>query len=337
MNPPFIPKIFDRSQEVLIPDGFNSVKLSLDGSMQSDLNWKEAIELARHFQSQGLYLFWEISLGLFSSLTFPLSHSSQHLALKLSLEHFRELIWNEFREKTIGLSLYRGSADFSADFPWDEEQRSNFQEWKKEKNLDEEQLIRFFCRNAAIEYLNLLARDLPDGLMPFLLLDAAPFPDAWIYTQLIHAEIFDHFQLMVKNSPYPCTTYSWEKGNYINGCIGASNTEFHEIPLPKVGVCLPSHESICYKKQLVLQEAFKNLVEKRCFFRVIPEMFLTSEWNELDYLLVDLETLSYEGKRKLQGFNAAGGIIIPLVGDNDVDIQQLSSYSKIEGIGKGSL
>ncbi len=47
-------------------------------------------------------------------------------------------------------------------------------------------------------------------------------------------------------------------------------------------------------------------------YRIIPETYLTTEWHGLDYLIVDPDSLSSQGFRKLQGFCAAGGTIVSL-------------------------
>lgn len=70
----------------------------------------------------------------------------------------------------------------------------------------------------------------------------------------------------------------------------------------KIGFLLPSRQDL----------TFKELVEKGVNIRVIDEVYLTSEWDGLDYLLVDPDFMEREVVRKLKGFAAAGGIVVSL-------------------------
>ena len=113
----------------LVPEGYPIVKLTLDGTLKSDLDWSEQKEAAWQYIEQGLRLFWEVDLGIVSRLTHSLSNESQRMSLQLSLEHFLKTMWSEFSEHSEGVSLYRGSYDFSKGMIWDEALKENFKEW----------------------------------------------------------------------------------------------------------------------------------------------------------------------------------------------------------------
>lgn len=106
-----------------VPPKFDAVCLKIDGTIRSNLSWAKEIEVARRYVEQGLRLFWEIDLGLFDRLERPLSDQGQFQSLALSLEHFRDSVWKQFRHETIGLSIYRGNLDFSEGYPWDPDQQ----------------------------------------------------------------------------------------------------------------------------------------------------------------------------------------------------------------------
>lgn len=69
-----------------------------------------------------------------------------------------------------------------------------------------------------------------------------------------------------------------------------------------IGFLLPSDK----------EEPYKALLEKGHRIRLVEEAFLISEWQGLDYLVVDPEFLNNEAVRKLRGFNAAGGRVVSL-------------------------
>jgi hypothetical protein len=57
-------------------------------------------------------------------------------------------------------------------------------------------------------------------------------------------------------------------------------------------------------------EGLDALKKRSISFKLIAESQLTSQWDGLDYLLYSPTGLSTQGKRKLQGFCAAGGTVV---------------------------
>jgi hypothetical protein len=325
---PFIPKIYEGSLNLPIPSGFNAVRIKLDGSSKADLNWEKERALAQRLLSEGYALFWDIDLGLFNRLTMPLDNQAQFLSLTLTLEHFRDTLWQEFRLKTLGVSIFRGSLDFSDGFTWDAQQISNLKHWIKnifqeeiqfEKEtslflnsfdqLDLEtlskspqglQLRRLFCRDAAVEYLALLATRLPDALPCYLFLDASSMANPLWEAQLLNPEKFDHLNLALKGNSLPWNVWRW----------GESQIEQEERTLPHVGICFPPTEMYRLEHYTGLEKALESLISNGLPFRVIAENHLITCWQGLDYLIFIPEGLSSQGKRKLQGFCAAGGTVV---------------------------
>lgn len=70
----------------------------------------------------------------------------------------------------------------------------------------------------------------------------------------------------------------------------------------KIGFLLPSNGD----------QAFEQILARNIEPRAIAEIFLVSEWDGLDYLVVDPAHLNKEALRKLRGFCAAGGIVVSL-------------------------
>lgn len=285
------PRIFD-SNELTVPEGFNTVIIRMDGRINSDLDWKGAAVQAAKAIENGLAILWEINLGLFDQLKLPLESQTQFLSLTLSLEHFRDTLWKEFSYHSIGLILYRGSADFSQFFQDDSDQLGHFEEWLNEhfstKYKNRSELAAFFFRDVAVEYLSLLAMRLPEFIPAYLALDASSLTIER-QLQLLNPDRFDLFQLIIKGSELPFKV------------VG------DEI---KVGVCLPLMDCYDPDQWRGIEEAIRQLREKSIPYKLISESRLITRWEGLDYLIFAPEGLSSQGKRKLQGFCAAGGTVV---------------------------
>ncbi len=319
--------------------GFNAVKVTINGQLQSHLNWKAERELAISLVEQGYALFWEIEMGFFSDLSMPLVNQTQYLSLGLSLDYFRDTLWKEFKHHSLGLVLYRGQADLSQSFPWDKQQMDNLRDWLRDRflnkdiftcetqltisNFDEielsfllqseigKHLVRLFCRDVTVEYISLLASRLPDALPCYMLLDVSLIDNPLWQVQLLHPECFEKLNLAVKGSFLPLQAMGWRSSSPY-GIIASES-----IPIPfhqeaTIGVCLPSMEMCRPSQYEGLEEALRYLLAKNLPFRLISENHLTSEWDGLNELLYVPAGLSPQGKRKLQGFCAAGGTVITL-------------------------
>lgn len=327
----------------IVPQGFDSVLISLDGTVKADLSWRKEQEAAKNYVNQGFRIFWKIDLGLSRGLDQALGNRTQFLALTLSLEHFCKTLWKEFRKETVGLNLYDGSLDFSAKYVWDEEQIANMQEWMEDhfgsidtfiqetaieiKSFKEilpaklqqsdlgKELLRFFCRDAMAEYLNLLTGSVPDTLSFFLMLDASEITSDFLLAGLLNKEHFPRFHLVVKRR-HPFFReeilggeLAWESEVQEKGMIGKVFKESSFVK-PRLGFCLPS-QSLCRPSlALSLSQAFIYLQKQQKSFRIIPEVDLAAEWEGLDCLIIDTQLVNIQFKRKLQGFCAAGGTVV---------------------------
>lgn len=321
---------------VEIPDGYQAVIIPLQASIKADLDWKNEKEWASQLIEKGFSIFWELQLGLFSGLPRSLSNKTQFLSLGLSLEHFLQNIWEAFQAHTIGVSLYKGDADFSRDFPWDEEYHSQFQQWLEEKFDDVEKLnsilkspvqsfseadprntwplASLFCRNAAADYLDLLAGHMSQILPLYALLDATAVPDLSWQMQMLAKEKFPRFELGVRGSHIGHFALDWTKEDSL---LVPSRNE-------QVGLCLPIAEDKSHYENL--SRAAEALNVRKIPFRTIPESQLTQEWDGLDVLFVLPESVSVEGKRKLMGFCAAGGQVVSM--GNDLGLPEEISFQK---------
>lgn len=330
--------IFDaQTLDEEVPSGFNSVRILLDATLKADLLWQKERLAAEKYIRKGFRIFWDIQLGL-SELSLPIGNQSQFLSLSLALEHFRDTLWKEFRQQSIGLCIYRGSANFSLTFLWNEEELSNLRDWLKEIFIDinsfvsetvciassfaeinvlnlsstreGERLIALYCRDVMGRYLELLSDCLPDTLQCHALLDIQSVSDTLLQVQLTTKERFSGINLGIRGPHFNDNVLGWEGSPGELGVLARDLAAASESNHVRVGVCLPSMRQYLPGKWKGLKDAIDDLKEKNTIFRAIPEVSLTTEWDGLDYLIVSSQNLSAQGQRKLQGFQAAGGIVI---------------------------
>lgn len=335
-------KIFDSNFPYeKVPSGFDAIKITLDGSLKSDLSWNEPKEEARELIKCGHKIFWEMDLGIFSGLKKPLSYNSQFLSFKLSLEHFTDKLWSEFKDNTVGIALFRGNADFSDGYLWDEDQEDNLQGWIEEKFIDlfslnhelesqfetwseighdlmwrslpGNQLLQLYCRDILAEYFAMLANQLPYGIQASLLLDTQGFSDPVHLATVLSKEHFPHLTLGIKGDLLPMKEFSWEDvTSSAPFFIGRQLPMEEPLVSPITGVCLPSLSFFKPSEYKKLRVGIDRLALNNVKYRIIPEELLTSEWEGLDYLIVSPENLTFQGKRMLMGFCAAGGTVVNL-------------------------
>lgn len=306
---PFVPIIYEGSIDK-VPERFNAIVIQLDGRMRADLAWNEAKQVAFEAIQKGLFILWEIDLGILSQLPFPLDHQSQYAALRLSLEHFRDAIWKEYHEHSLGVSLYKGTGDFSAHFQWNDSYVENLKEWEKERS-SEIDVLSIFCREVVVEYIALLSSCLPDTILKYLEIEIPEGSDLLWEAQVFDPEAFEQFNLIIKNGSLPLQGIGWGKSLPWGYC-GSVLPLFNGREEEKVGLCLPAQNKyniqVCYE----LEKILKGLMSSKVSFRLISEDHLTTEWDGLDEIIYIEKGLSGQGRRKLQGFTAAGGTVRPV-------------------------
>lgn len=293
-----------------VDKAFNAIALKLDGTTSSHLEWGQARLQAEELVKKGCKLFWELDLGLFHDLKRPLNYQTQYLSLELSLKHFRDYIWKEFGSNSLGVCLYKGSADLSQNFHWEADQISHYEEWKKQQDFEDQDdayLKPLFCQNLCLDYLQLLTHSMPDEILMFLLMDDG-ISDLSLALSLLHPERYHRFQVALKNSRLPQRSIGWEQASPY-GFIGTKPQILDQKKSP-LGICLPALSSSQRKDFKRIAEIIEILEKQNHSFRLIPESFLLSEWDELSELIVITHSMQPQGIRKLKGFHAAGGKII---------------------------
>ncbi len=318
---------------------FNTLTIRINGSLRSDLNWSAAKSRAEEAIAKGFALFWDIHLGLFDDLTLPLGNQTQFLSLGLSLDHFKDTLWKDYADHSVGLSIYRGGADFSQKFKWDDDQVGHLQEWVKEHFPDQEKfaemagqldagslepgdllrspsgrsILALFCRDVAVEYLTMLAMRLPDSLPCYLFLDAGSLKsDPLKQLQLLNPDRFDCLNLALNGVTLPFKAWGWQSTVLSEGYSGIAPRKMSTGIEENIGICLPLMNCVHPGHWLDFEPALAFFIEKSLPVRLISESHLITRWDGLDALLFNPKGLSSQGKRKLQGFCAAGGLAVSM-------------------------
>ncbi len=268
----------------------NILTIYLDARLNATLDFQKEKELAREAVLNGSRLIFEIDFGLFSNLTKSLSHSSQCLSFKLSLDHFKNFIFEEFQDHIEEICLYKGLLNFSNDALFDDELLLNFKEWQKERaiNVDDIWSRALFCRDVFVEYLQIITENMPDSMLFSLWLGCKTVTDPLFYALLTQREVYQRLHLKLIDNPHAHDTSS------------------------RFAICLPSKDIVSKSDYEGLEPVFQLFQENNASYRLIPESMLITEWDLVDYLFVLSHTIKQKGKRKLQGFAAAGGIVVAI-------------------------
>ncbi|MCB1119523.1 MAG: hypothetical protein KDK65_06150, partial [Chlamydiia bacterium] len=242
----------------------------LDGGLESSLKWEVPREEGK--------ILYHLDLGLFDRLKFPLEHQAQFQSLALAVEQFVDTVWLPRRNRTLGVLLYQGTLDFSS--------------LVGGSYLD--------ARDRCYDFLNTLAKRIPDKLPACLSFRVPESMPALQVAQLISADLVEHFTLFLNGCPFPHAHGIWDKDD-----------TYH---FPQIQDALPATAILFPPASVTAEEAFAPLEPlftqlHNTPYRLINEEHLTEQWHGLDHLYVSESGLTPQGRRKLQGFQAAGGTL----------------------------
>lgn len=329
---PIFPKVFTpKNLTSIIPEGFDTISIYCNGRTDSTLDWREQKLLAKKYVEAGLQIFWELDLGLFTQLKAPLLDQTQFYSLELSLKHFREMLWTEFRDQTIGLSLYKGTLAFEDYWIWDQKQIESFQSWLRDvffnvaefqietkiqifdwtdatpallnSNAEGKKLLQLFCRNSAVEYVEMLAEQLPADLAVCMIFEEGRGLNSLLQARTLAKDRFERIMRV--------------------DLSGGINTNLYNEKAV-IGICLPPMNYNKPSQYEGLEDSIKWLEEHEMSLRFVSEPYLTTDWHNLDYLLVVPNGITPLTMRKLRGFCVAGGVVV-VVGEVPASYMELSS------------
>lgn len=269
-------------------------KIVLDGKIHSSLDWSKEIDLAHKAISEGTPLFWYLDLGLFKELKAPLSDKLQFSSLSLAIDQFYDKIWTQFGDKSCAVSIYQGSGRFDQLFEWDQSLLFEYEGWKSELNemeFTESEGKQIFAAHRAFDFFELLSNSVPEDPLFSVEIDGSEITSLFLLGQTLSSEISQNIKVIL-----------------VNGMADLQQDS-------PIGIVLPEISHVTKKGQNLWEKVSQEMVKRKIAFRILSETFIINKWEGLDFLLVDPQTLSPSGPRKLQGFSAAGGEVITLTED----------------------
>lgn len=302
---PFFPKICqEKRPQDLAP--YNVATVFLDCGLSSSLDWSLAKEEATRLTQSGKALLWDLGFGLDDT---SVCHQAALSSFLLAVRSFTEELFLPFQEETFGACLYRGLPLGS--FKWNAQHEEAFTDWQEEYGAfpmaKELYQMEYFS-----EYLHRLAAALPEEALPFALFKM-PLLSPALLAQLLSRQHFSYLYLGLQNQDLP---------------IGPFNPETEKA---RVGVTLPLHSHCLEKSVQALDACIQELRKQKISFRLVSESHLTECWDGLDDLILFSEFLSAQGRRKAQGFAAAGGRLV--VQGPPLELAQEISWEEFRGRG----
>ncbi len=167
-----------------------------------------------------------------------------------------------------------------------------------------------------IEYVRSLAARLPEQALAFVYLETDLFKDPLSYFRALSGIHLGHLIPIVQSKwlrrfPYALPALSWQ----------GEGSAFEAEQRVSKAICLPERGG---------EGALLHLIEelKETPFRVIPELHLTLEWEGVETLYAAKTTLGLQTRRKLSGFEAAGGKVVIVDHRDDEAVPQLQETSQ---------
>jgi hypothetical protein len=269
--------------QTCIQDAYNTYYIVLPCSIHSDLNWEKEKLFAQKVLEQGSKILWGLDFHL-ENKKFPLEHKMQFTAFKLAVQTFVDTLYTDFSQNTLGVCLYKGSADL-------------IKGAQQIEDLDK-----------LVSFLSLFFTYLPDSIRPFVFLDAKNIDNPYDFFQFFSKERFTYFTLIIKNHPlfpYHCFSSIHDKHSpYSLGYIGP-NYRPQKFKIPDLGIAIATQKNPVVKKQV--NAVFSFLQDYP--LRVIDINYLI-EIDQLNQVIIFDQTLNSINRRHIMGFCAAGGKVI---------------------------
>lgn len=261
--------------------GFNAINIYLDGRPSCDLSWDSAESEIETALNLGARLSFEIDLGIVGNLRDPTGYFSRGIAIST----FEERIYKKYKEEIISIILYRGNGYIK----------------------DEES--RVASVDLLMQYLHRVGASLIDDIPLVALFDFRDVEKPSHQAELLSRSFFPYILPGVKGALIDFHGFGWE-GEGSLGYIGSKLPTVSVRQSASLGIVVP--ESMSYD---LFDQTIDLLHQRKIPYSTFPEHLMIDHWHGLDYILVFSETITAEGRRMLQGFNAAAGQVVA-VGDS---------------------
>lgn len=347
----FLP-IIASSKNAFIQGYHNTVLLPVDLTLSSPLQFAKVMEDAEKFKSEKTKIVWDLKFGFFQERVSLHMESFQNAFLR-ALECFLEEVHPKFVEETIGVILFRGDADLSTHFSYNDYHILQFTEFLEDifpsvsamletpsvftgfdslnfEMLDTscftKHLKNLYCHHFFSNYLHKIAALLPDGVLPFVFYDTKSIEKSSFLSQIFSKKRYTHLHLILENQNIPLADISLEPSLKASGYLLDKKVKLQAFEMPTIGLILPNDKELLYSTHLQINEALDKLAEKGVSYRIVPEFLVTESWEGLDALIFLKRSLSSNGKRILQGFCVTGGNLIYL--DEPLHLENETSFEK---------
>lgn len=325
------PIIAETGYEFAKGPNFNTLNIYLDGRPSSDLSWESLESEIATALKLGAKLSFEIDFGFFderAQLRDPASFFSRGIAVN----SFEERVYKPYKEQIAAIILYRGSGNFRESICQDAALYADFLDWRLEffGNVDiTNQMFRLFSMELFMHYLHRLAAPLIDDIPLLALFDLADCMRPSYQAELLSKSFFPYIIPGVKSSSIDFNGFGWQgRGNL--GYIGHKPLPLIEADPPTLGIVIPEMGRVPYD---LFDKTIKYLLENGVAYRVFPESLMIENWHGLDQILVFSDTVSQEGRRMLQGFNAAAGQVVTVGEALDlIDEIEIEKFIRSRGI-----
>lgn len=311
----------------------NVVKIAVDLSVSSDLSFSRLVKQAKQVEESGLFIFWELDFKLASSES--VEKTTLLLSQKLAIEEFVKQLFIPFEQACFGASVYKGVLSQLPAFLNLSLSDENFREFLRTKGLSEQELEEAFSKSnlenitlldaekAAWSYTELLAFKqslllaylyelmayFPENIRLFILSDLRQFTTMAQQLRLSLADDFEFFSLALQGANNLCApigalawdSFKMEGQDYLFSLNSTTLDKAFLVP-----------RAIDWRADTMhkLSEFCGYMRQKNQSYRFISEAFFIDEWEGLDELWLDKNMLdSALVRRKIQGFQAAGGSI----------------------------
>ncbi len=255
------------------------VEITLSALPKDDLVWKEECQLAMRSEE----VLWRFDFGIDPVLE-PLTDESLFQQRALGLLAFVKNVYPLFAKVSKGVVLASSALYRKIDA------RDAYEE--ELPGLQEPLRSHIKAMTLFADYLHRLASFLPDELGAIVRIDVSEANNLSDIAILLSKERFRHLHLEVSG---------WFPQKGTIGCV-----------IPEDGLCEPETVQD-------LEELLQWLKEEEIPIRLVPQAILNEEWDGLDTLVMVARGVSAAGKRKAQGFVAAGGEIISYGGKTGID------------------
>ncbi len=302
------PVIAETGYEFVKDKNFNTLNIYIDARPSSDLAWESLeseIEVAIKLNAK---LSFELDFG-FSEKKALLRDSAAFFSRGLAVNAFSERVYSKYKSQIAAIILYRGSGDFTDSISSDASLYTDFYEWKRAYFGEEalsKQMFRLFSMELLMQNLHRLSASLIDDVPLIALFDLKDTNRPSYQAELLSKSFFPYILPGVKHANSLFSGFGWQDSGDL-GMIGHKSAPLIPRNPPFLGVVLPEMGKVPYD---LFDQAVTLLNDSRIDYVIFPELLMIESWHGLDYILVFSEAVSREGRRMLQGFNAADGKVI---------------------------